>query len=61
MQRLPAEREQEARQALARAKDVGEEYEDVAVSAEVVPRPQRRCRDRRGGAAARGRSDRRRG
>ena len=33
---LPPEREQEARQALARAKDVGEEYEDVAVSAEVV-------------------------
>jgi basic amino acid/polyamine antiporter, APA family len=33
---LPAEVEQEAQRALERASDVGEEYEDVKVSAEVV-------------------------
>jgi len=33
---LPAEREQAARKALGRAKQVGEEYEDVKVSAELV-------------------------
>ncbi|MGA8744798.1 MAG: amino acid permease [Solirubrobacterales bacterium] len=33
---LPPEREEEARRVLARAKQVGEEYEDVAVSAEMV-------------------------
>ncbi|MET0306134.1 MAG: universal stress protein [Solirubrobacterales bacterium] len=33
---LPAEREEEARRALERARDVAEEYEDVAVSAEAI-------------------------
>ncbi len=33
---LPPEREEQARRALGRAKEVGEEYEDVAVSAKVV-------------------------
>jgi APA family basic amino acid/polyamine antiporter len=33
---LPPEQEQEARRALERARDIGEEYEDVAVSTEVV-------------------------
>ncbi|HEX8958187.1 MAG TPA: universal stress protein [Solirubrobacterales bacterium] len=33
---LPQAREEEARRALARAREVGEEYEDVEVSAEVV-------------------------
>jgi APA family basic amino acid/polyamine antiporter len=33
---LPPEREEEARRALERAREVGEEYEDVTVSAEVV-------------------------
>ena len=33
---LPPEREEEARRALERASAVGEEYEDVAVSAEVI-------------------------
>ncbi len=33
---LPPEQEEEARRVLARAKQVGEEYEDVAVSAEMV-------------------------
>ncbi|HVC06020.1 MAG TPA: amino acid permease [Solirubrobacterales bacterium] len=33
---LPPEREEEARRVLARAKQVGEEYEDVAVSAEMI-------------------------
>ena len=33
---LPPEREEEARRALERASEVGEEYEDVEVSAEVV-------------------------
>jgi basic amino acid/polyamine antiporter, APA family len=33
---LPAEREEEARRALERAREVGEEYEDVEVSTEVV-------------------------
>ena len=33
---LPPEREEEAQRVLARAKQVGEEYEDVTVSAEVV-------------------------
>lgn len=33
---LPPEREQEAQRALARASDVGEEYEDVKVTTEVV-------------------------
>jgi APA family basic amino acid/polyamine antiporter len=33
---LPPEREREARRALERAKEVGDEYEDVAVSAELV-------------------------
>jgi APA family basic amino acid/polyamine antiporter len=33
---LPPAREQEARRALARAREVGEEYEDVEVSTEVV-------------------------
>jgi APA family basic amino acid/polyamine antiporter len=34
--KLPPEREKEARRALERASAVGDEYEDVAVSAEVV-------------------------
>ncbi len=34
---LPAEREQEARRALARAKEVGEEYDSVEVRTEIVP------------------------
>ena len=34
---LPADREAEARRALKRAKEVGEEYESVAVSTEIVP------------------------
>ncbi len=33
---LPAEREEEARRALERARDVAEEYEDVAVSTETI-------------------------
>jgi APA family basic amino acid/polyamine antiporter len=33
---LPPEQEQEARRALDRAREIGEEYEDVAVSTEVV-------------------------
>jgi basic amino acid/polyamine antiporter, APA family len=33
---LPAEREEEARRALERAREVGEEYEDVDVSTEVI-------------------------
>ena len=33
---LPPEREEEARRALERASEVGEEYEDVAVSTELV-------------------------
>jgi APA family basic amino acid/polyamine antiporter len=33
---LPPEREDEARRALARAREVGEEYEDVGVSTEVI-------------------------
>jgi APA family basic amino acid/polyamine antiporter len=33
---LPPEREEEARRALARAREVGEEYEDVGVSTEVI-------------------------
>jgi APA family basic amino acid/polyamine antiporter len=33
---LPAEREEEARRALERAREVGEEYEDVAVGVELV-------------------------
>jgi APA family basic amino acid/polyamine antiporter len=33
---LPPEQEQEARRALERAREIGEEYEDVAVSTEVV-------------------------
>jgi APA family basic amino acid/polyamine antiporter len=33
---LPPEREEEARRALARAREVGEEYEDVEVSTEVI-------------------------
>jgi basic amino acid/polyamine antiporter, APA family len=33
---LPPEREAEARRALARAREVGEEYEDVGVSTEVI-------------------------
>lgn len=34
--KLPPEREQEAKRALERASEVGDEYEDVAISAEVV-------------------------
>ncbi len=33
---LPPEREEEARRALARAREVGEEYEDVGVTTEVI-------------------------
>ncbi|HEY4778395.1 MAG TPA: amino acid permease [Solirubrobacterales bacterium] len=33
---LPPEREEEARRALSRAREVGEEYEDVGVSTEVI-------------------------
>ena len=33
---LPPEREAEAQRALARAREVGEEYEDVGVSTEVI-------------------------
>ena len=33
---LPPEREEEARRALARAREVGEEYEDVDVTTEVI-------------------------
>ena len=33
---LPPEREEEARRALERAREVGEEYEDVGVSTEVI-------------------------
>jgi APA family basic amino acid/polyamine antiporter len=34
--KLPPEREEEARRALARAREVGEEYEDVGVTTEVI-------------------------
>jgi len=34
--KLPKEREEQARRALARAREVGEEYEDVAVSTDVI-------------------------
>ena len=34
--KLPPEREEEARRALERAREVGEEYEDVDVSTEVI-------------------------
>jgi APA family basic amino acid/polyamine antiporter len=34
--KLPAEREEEARRALERAREVGEEYEDVEVGTEVI-------------------------
>jgi APA family basic amino acid/polyamine antiporter len=34
--KLPREREEQARRALARAREVGEEYEDVAVSTDVI-------------------------
>ena len=34
--KLPKEREEQARRALERAREVGEEYEDVEVSTEVI-------------------------
>ena len=55
---LPPEIEEEARRALERASDVGEEYEDVKVTRRGGARPRRRRRHRRGGAAQRRRGDR---
>ena len=59
---LPPEREEEARRALERAREVGEEYEDVGHHHRGDPCPQGRRRHPRGGPAQRfgGDRDRRR-
>ena len=57
---LPPDQEERARRALERAREVGDEYEDVEVQHRGDPRPQGGRRDRRGGAQGRLGSDRRR-
>ena len=56
--RVPEERISAAKRALARAKEVGEEYEGVEVATAMVRGPHRRAGDRGRGEAARGGGDR---